>query len=31
MTDNFLNNNNYYNKGGLNDKPKEPRPIPPKG
>lgn len=31
MTDNFLSNNGYYNKGGLNGKPKEPRPIPPKG
>lgn len=31
MTDNFLNNDNYYNKGGLNGKPKEPRPISPKG
>lgn len=30
MTDNFLNNDNYYNKGGLNGKPKEPRPEPPK-
>ena len=31
MTDDFLSNSNYYNKGGLNGKPKEPRPIPPKG
>lgn len=31
MTDNFLSNSNYYNKGGLNGKPKEPRPITPKG
>lgn len=31
MTDDFLSNSNYYNKGGLNNKPKEPRPIPPKG
>lgn len=31
MTDNFLSNNNYYNKGGLNGRPKKPRPIPPKG
>lgn len=31
MTDNFLSNDNYYNKGGLNSKPKEPRPSPPKG
>lgn len=31
MTDNFLSNNSYYNKGGLNGKPKEPRPISPKG
>ena len=31
MTDNFLSNNGYYNKGGLNGKPKEPRPISPKG
>lgn len=30
MTGDFLNNNNYYNKGGLNGKPKEPRSIPPK-
>ena len=26
MTDNFLSNNGYYNKGGLSGKPKEPRP-----
>lgn len=31
MADNFLNNDNYYNKGGLNGKPKEPRPMPSKG
>lgn len=31
MADNFLSNDNYYNKGGLNGKPKEPRPSPPKG
>lgn len=31
MTDNFLNNDNYYNKGGLNGKPKKPRPEPPRG
>lgn len=31
MTDDFLSNSNYYNKGGLNGKPKEPRPISPKG
>lgn len=31
MTDDFLSNNNYYNKGGLNGKPKVPRPEPPKG
>lgn len=31
MTDDFLSNNNYYNKGGLNGKPEEPRPIPPNG
>lgn len=31
MADNFLSNNGYYNKGGLNGKPKEPRPMPPKG
>lgn len=31
MVDNFLSNNDYYNKGGLNGKPKEPRLISPKG
>lgn len=31
MTDNFLSNDNYYNKGGLNGKPREPRPSSPKG
>lgn len=31
MADNFLNNNNYYNKGGLNSQPKGSRPEPPKG
>lgn len=31
MTDNFLNNDNYYNKGVLNGKPKKPRPEPPRG
>lgn len=31
MADNFLNNDNYYNKGGLNGKPKATRPEPPKG
>ena len=31
MTDNFLNNDNYYNKGGLNGNPRGPRPEPPKG
>lgn len=31
MADNFLNNDNYCNKGGLNDKPKATRPEPPKG
>ena len=31
MTDNFLSNDNYYNRGGLNGKPKEPRPSSPKG
>lgn len=27
MTDNFLSNDNYYNRGGLKSKPKEPRPT----
>lgn len=31
MTDNFLSNDNYYNKGGLNGEPREPRPSSPKG
>lgn len=31
MTDNFLSNDNYCNKGGLNGKPREPRPSSPKG
>lgn len=31
MADNFLSNDNYCNKGGLNGKPKATRPEPPKG
>ena len=31
MADDFLNNDNYCNKGGLNGKPKATRPEPPKG